>query len=61
MTNLSPVKITEDKTPGGIYFRKTETAGSKATLALIMGYGGSLRIWPPGFIEKLAQKYSVIT
>jgi pimeloyl-ACP methyl ester carboxylesterase len=61
MTNLSPVSVTEAKTPGGIFFRKTQTPTSKATLALIMGYGGSLRIWPTSFIETLAQKYVVIT
>jgi pimeloyl-ACP methyl ester carboxylesterase len=61
MTNLSPVTVTEDTTPGGIFFRKTETPTSKSNLGLIMGYGGSLRIWPQSFIEKLAQKHVVIT
>jgi pimeloyl-ACP methyl ester carboxylesterase len=31
------------------------------TLVLVMGYGGSLRIWPETLITKLAERYDVIT
>jgi pimeloyl-ACP methyl ester carboxylesterase len=30
------------------------------TLVMVMGYGGSLRIWPETLINKLAEKYDVI-
>jgi pimeloyl-ACP methyl ester carboxylesterase len=51
----------EGKTAGGIYFRKSSTLDSRDVLVLVMGYGGSGRIWPRGFVDKLARKYTVIT
>lgn len=51
----------EGKTAGGIYFRKSSTLDSRDVLVLVMGYGGSGRIWPRSFVDKLAQKYTVIT
>ena len=65
MTNLSstanaPVTDGDGKTSGGIYFCETSTPASRDTLVLVMGYGGSGRIWPRRFVEKLAQKYAVI-
>jgi pimeloyl-ACP methyl ester carboxylesterase len=55
------VTYNEQKTSTGIFCRKTSTPTSKDALVLIMGYGGSLRVWPVEFVEKLAQKYVVIT
>ncbi len=55
------VGAAEGKTETGLFWRKTFTETSKDTLVLVMGYGGSLRIWPATFVEKLAQKYVVIT
>jgi len=49
------------KTASGIYFRKSSTLNSRNALVLVMGYGGSGRIWPRGFVDKLAPKYTVIT
>jgi hypothetical protein len=49
----------DGKTSGGIYFWKTSTSTSHEALVLVMGYGGSGRIWPRRFVEKLAQKYVV--
>ncbi len=51
----------EGKTASGIYFRKTSTPDSRDALVLVMGYAGSGRIWPRGFVGKLAQKYAVVT
>jgi pimeloyl-ACP methyl ester carboxylesterase len=51
----------EGKTASGIYFRKTSTPDSRDALVLVMGYAGSGRIWPRGFVDKLAQKYAVVT
>ena len=51
----------EGKTPGGIYFCKSSTSHSDDLLVLVMGYGGSGRIWPRDFVDKLAQKFTVIT
>jgi 3-oxoadipate enol-lactonase len=65
----------EGKTTGGIFYRRTNcrsggpgTAGGgpanripPPTLVMVMGYGGSLRIWPETLISKLADKYDVIT
>ena len=51
----------DGKTQTGIFYRKTVTPTSGDVLVLIMGYGGSLRIWPPSFVETLAQKYTVVT
>jgi len=51
----------EGKTASGIYFRKTSTPHSRDALVLVMGYAGSGRIWPRGFVDKLAQKYAVGT
>jgi len=51
----------EGKTASGIYFRQSSTPDSRDALVLVMGYAGSGRIWPRGFVDKLAQKYTVIT
>jgi pimeloyl-ACP methyl ester carboxylesterase len=51
----------EGKTAGGIYFRKSSTPRSRDAFVLVMGYGGSGRIWPRDFVDKLAQKFTVIT
>lgn len=61
MSSDQSISIVEEKTNGGIFCRKTFTESSGETLVLIMGYGGSLRIWPSTFIEKLAQKFVVVT
>lgn len=61
MTNQAMATISEGKTQSGIFWRKTSTATSKDVLVLVMGYGGSLRIWPVSFIDKLASKYVVLT
>ena len=53
--------ISEGKTKNGIFYRTTHTSSSRNVLALVMGYGGSLRIWPTSFVEKLAQHFQVIT
>lgn len=55
------ITYTEAKTAGGIFFRKTFTDPELAPLVLVMGYGGSLRVWPPAFVNKLAERYTVIT
>jgi pimeloyl-ACP methyl ester carboxylesterase len=51
----------EGKTTSGIYFCKTSTPDSRDALVLVMGYAGSGRIWPRCFVDKLAQKYAVVT
>jgi len=60
----------EGKTAGGIFYRKTlckrspasdAASGQTPTLVLVMGYGGSLRVWPESFVEQLAKKFDVIT
>ncbi len=62
----------EGKTTGGIYYRRTTCTSAQAasaaagkkvqpTLVLVMGYGGSLRIWPETLINKLAEKCDVVT
>lgn len=61
MTQSIIPTIIEEKTASGIFARKTFTSSSRDTLILVMGYGGSLRIWPETFIEKLARKFTVIT
>ena len=61
MNISTTTKFVEEKTANGIFFRKTFTATSKNTLVLIMGYGGSLRIWPATFVERLAKKFIVVT
>lgn len=60
MTNTQ-ITHTELKTDTGIFCRKTTTPSSKQPLILVMGYGGSLRVWPTTLIEKLAQTFEVIT
>lgn len=59
----SAIDVTDidGKTAGGVYFRKSSTPRSRDALVLVMGYGGSGRIWPRRFIDKLAQKYAVVT
>jgi pimeloyl-ACP methyl ester carboxylesterase len=51
----------EGKTESGIFYRRTSTDTSQGTLILVMGYGGSLRIWPTTFVERLAEKFAVVT
>lgn len=61
MTIQSTVSVTEGKTKTGIFWRKSSTETSREVLVLVMGYAGSLRIWPATFVDRLAQKYVVIT
>jgi pimeloyl-ACP methyl ester carboxylesterase len=49
------------KSESGIYYRLTSTGAARQTLALVMGYGGSLRIWPQSFIDRLATMYDILT
>jgi pimeloyl-ACP methyl ester carboxylesterase len=62
----------EGKTTGGIFYRRTTSTDAKAaiasgdrpvhpTLVMVMGYGGSLRIWPESLVNKLAAKFDVVT
>lgn len=54
--------LTEDlTTKSGIFCRRTYTPSSTASLILVMGYGGSLRVWPAKFVQQLAQKFEVIS
>ncbi len=55
------IQILEQKTEKGIFCRQTYTSTSKDYLVLVMGYGGSLRIWPATFVNRLAQTFKVIT
>lgn len=66
------ISFQEGKTESGIFYRRTvcgatadaakNQAGRAApTLVLVMGYGGSLRIWPATLINKLAEKYNVVS
>jgi pimeloyl-ACP methyl ester carboxylesterase len=61
MTQSIAPSIIEEKTASGIFARKTFTSSSRGTLILVMGYGGSLRIWPESFVNKLAEKFYVVT
>lgn len=38
-----------------------ESTGEGDPLVLIMGVGGQLTDWPPGFVEQLAERFRVIT
>ena len=63
---MQTTKQLTGRTAGGIYYRLTpciaQGIGKDApTLALIMGYGGSCRVWPQTFIDKLTQRVNVIT
>lgn len=60
MTNQT-VTVVEGKTSTGIFWQKTFSSTSRDALVLVMGYGGSLRVWPPSFVEKLAGRFNVIT
>ncbi len=51
----------EGETETGIFYRKTYSTTSQGNLVLVMGYGGSLRIWPSTFVDRLAEKFNVIT
>lgn len=53
--------LQEGKTDSGIFYRKTSSSTSQDTLVLVMGYGGSLRIWPSTFVDRLAEKFHIIT
>ncbi len=55
------IQIEELKTTSGIFCRKTSTLTSEDFLVLVMGYGGSLRIWPETFVNLLAETFNVIT
>src|SRR5258708_269106 len=59
--SIETVQIEEQKTVSGIFCRKTSTSTSKDFLVLVMGYGGSLRIWPVTFVNSLAKTFNVIT
>jgi pimeloyl-ACP methyl ester carboxylesterase len=59
--HFSNTVIVEQKTESGIFYRMTSTPNSGDCLVLVMGYGGSLRIWPATFVNKLAQTFKVIT
>ena len=62
MTNSTgTIRIQEKKTGKGIFCRQTFSPSSKDYLVLVMGYGGSLRVWPATFVNKLAQTFKVIT
>lgn len=56
-----PVTHTEAMTPGGVCYRISQTDGTTQRLLLVMGYAGSLRTWPLGFVEKLAQSFVVLS
>jgi 3-oxoadipate enol-lactonase len=54
----------EGKTSSGIFYRRSVWTGSdqiRSTLLMVMGYGGSLCIWPETLVNKLAEKYDVVT
>jgi pimeloyl-ACP methyl ester carboxylesterase len=59
--SIETVQIEEQKTESGIFCRKTFTSTSNDFLVLVMGYGGSLRIWPATFVNALAKTFNVIT
>jgi pimeloyl-ACP methyl ester carboxylesterase len=62
MSNFTEtIQIEEQKTEGGIFCRRTFTSTSEDFLVLVMGYGGSLRIWPATFVNELAKTFNVIT
>lgn len=61
MTQSITTSVVEAKTSNGIYCRKTSTPTSRDTLVLVMGYGGSSRIWPATLIDKLATNFHVVT
>lgn len=60
-TEKAALTLEEGKTDSGIFYRRTSSGTSKDTLVLVMGYGGSLRVWPTTFVERLAEKYAVIS
>lgn len=55
------VTIEERKTDNGIFCRLTYTSTSQEYLVLVMGYGGSLRIWPASFVNRLAERFKVVS
>ncbi|MCC7529585.1 MAG: alpha/beta hydrolase [Candidatus Melainabacteria bacterium] len=59
--SIETVQIEEQKTGSGIFCRKTFTSTSNDFLVMVMGYGGSLRIWPTTFVSALARTFNVIT
>ena len=59
--STASVTIEELKTDNGIFCRQTYTSTSQDYLVLVMGYGGSLRIWPATFVNRLAETFKVIT
>lgn len=59
--STASVTIEELKTDNGIFCRQTYTSTSQDHLVLVMGYGGSLRIWPDTFVHRLAETFKVIT
>ncbi|MFN8658474.1 MAG: alpha/beta hydrolase [Candidatus Obscuribacterales bacterium] len=58
---LKPVVHTEAATPGGVFYRISQTDGDAPRLLMVMGYAGSLRTWPIIFIEQLAQSFVVLS
>ena len=63
MSLIEKIALTQEegKTESGIFYRRTTSGTSQGTLILVMGYGGSLRIWPNTFVERLAEKFAVVT
>ncbi|MBU6453643.1 MAG: alpha/beta hydrolase [Cyanobacteria bacterium REEB67] len=53
--------IKEGRSLSGIHYRLTSSGPGRQTLVLVMGYGGSLRIWPQSFIDRLSTIYDVLT
>jgi pimeloyl-ACP methyl ester carboxylesterase len=59
--SANTVTIEERKTDNGIFCRLTYTSTSQEYLVLVMGYGGSLRIWPASFVNRLAERFKVVS
>jgi 3-oxoadipate enol-lactonase len=57
------MKFTETlgKSDRGITFSIVSSPASRETLVLVMGYAGSRFTWPRQFVEKLAQRFTVVT
>lgn len=54
------MKRSEGKTDNGIQFSEIVSQGSRDTLVLVMGYGGSRETWPRSFVASLAKSFRVI-
>jgi len=53
-------KKQDGTTPGGIFYRVTQSAQSEDPLVLVYGYGGNMGMWPVQMIERLAEKFVVV-